>query len=200
MATLTFNGESFAVDHAVKGADYIHGYDANGVLIVAFDGVTDFAGFIYDGTYMEPRECLTEHCNTVRYCGGALKTLDGKVVMLTSPSEEEEWANPPMLDGVEYRTTMRFDGKVVYAKAVSCGSLPNNTSKTVATNITYAKIVGVESIVKSADGVVGSMPYVSTSFSILARYNVNASGSISVVTSADMTKYSAIFKLYYTKD
>lgn len=77
MATLTFNGESFAVDHAAKGADYIHGYDADGVLIVSFDGITDFSGFSYDGSYMNPSDCLTELCNGMVYCGGKVKTRGG---------------------------------------------------------------------------------------------------------------------------
>lgn len=118
MATLTYNGGSFAVDHAAKGADYIHGYDANGVLVVAFEGVTDFSGFTYDGDYMAPSECLAEHCNTVIYCGGALKTLDGR------------WVNPPMLEGVEYRTTEHWNGKPVYRKLVAysvTGSVGNSS-------------------------------------------------------------------------
>ncbi len=89
MATLAYNGESYAVDHAVKGADYIHGYDADGVLVVAFDGVTDFSYFTYSGTYMDPSECLTEHCNTVSYCGGAFKRLDGTKVLRISYGTEE---------------------------------------------------------------------------------------------------------------
>ena len=32
-----------------------------------------------------------------------------------------EWFNPPMLLGVEYRTTERYLGKPVYAKIVNCG-------------------------------------------------------------------------------
>lgn len=77
MPTITFNGESFAVDHAAKGADYIHGYDANGVVIVSFDGIKDFSGYSYDGTYMNPSDCLAEQCNVAAYCGGVLKTSGG---------------------------------------------------------------------------------------------------------------------------
>ena len=69
MATLTFNGESYTVDHAVKGEDFIHGYDANSVMIVSFEGITNFADFDYDGTYMEPEHCLAEGCNVVKYVG-----------------------------------------------------------------------------------------------------------------------------------
>lgn len=34
-----------------------------------------------------------------------------------------EWVNPPMELGVEYRTTERYLGKPVYAKAVDCGQI-----------------------------------------------------------------------------
>lgn len=80
MAILTFNGESYTVDHAVKGADYIHGYDEDSVMIVSFEGVTDFSGFTYDGTYMEPGHCLAESCNDLKYVNGALFKADGTVL------------------------------------------------------------------------------------------------------------------------
>ena len=83
MATLKFNGESYTVDHAVKGADFIHGYDANAVMIVAFDGITDFSGFTYDGTYMSPEHCLAEGCNDVKCVGGVLVTREGNTVSTT---------------------------------------------------------------------------------------------------------------------
>lgn len=35
-----------------------------------------------------------------------------------------EWVNPPMLTGVEYRTTERYLGKPVYCKVVDCGTVP----------------------------------------------------------------------------
>lgn len=38
-----------------------------------------------------------------------------------------EWVNPPMLNGVEYRTTERWSGKAVYTKLIDCGKMPNNT-------------------------------------------------------------------------
>ena len=80
MPTITFNGESFTVDHAVKGADYIHGFDADGILIVAFDGVANFSAFSYNGTYMNPSDCLAEQCNNMVYCGGVVKTRGGTTV------------------------------------------------------------------------------------------------------------------------
>lgn len=39
-----------------------------------------------------------------------------------------EWINPPMLPGIEYRTTERWNGKVVYTKLVDCGTITNGGS------------------------------------------------------------------------
>lgn len=38
---------------------------------------------------------------------------------------EFEWENPPMIPGVEYRTTERRNGKVVYTKLIDCGIAAN---------------------------------------------------------------------------
>lgn len=80
MATLTYNGESYTVDHAVQGTDYIHGYDADGCMVVSFEGVTSFDGFTYDGTYMSPTTCADEGCNKTLYVGSVLKTGDNRTV------------------------------------------------------------------------------------------------------------------------
>ena len=42
-----------------------------------------------------------------------------------------EYVNPPMVIGVEYRTTERYLGNPVYVKLVDCGALPNATTKIV---------------------------------------------------------------------
>lgn len=77
MAQLTFNNVTYTVDHAVKGSDYIHGYDANGTIIVAFEGVCDFDKFVYSGTYMTPESCADEPMNVVRNVNGILVRCDG---------------------------------------------------------------------------------------------------------------------------
>lgn len=83
MAVITYLGTDYTVDHAVKGADYIHGYDANAVMIVSFEGISDFSLFSYNGNYMAPDHCLAEGCNDVRCVGGVLVTRDGKSVSTT---------------------------------------------------------------------------------------------------------------------
>jgi hypothetical protein len=77
MAKLTYGNFSFTVDHAVKGSDYIHGYLADGSLVISLDGITNFGLITYDGEYMSPAECLEEPCNTVKYVAGALVKNDG---------------------------------------------------------------------------------------------------------------------------
>jgi hypothetical protein len=74
---LTYYDNSYTVDHVVKGADFIHGYDENAVLIVSFEGIRDFSGFTYDGTYLEPEHCLAEGCNDVKFVGGKWLNRDG---------------------------------------------------------------------------------------------------------------------------
>lgn len=44
-----------------------------------------------------------------------------------------EWVNPPMLTGVEYRTTERYWKKPVYTQVINCGSMPDiGSSKNVS--------------------------------------------------------------------
>lgn len=45
---------------------------------------------------------------------------------------EKEWLNPPMVLGVEYRTTERWNGKAVYTKLVNYGGMPAQTTWAVA--------------------------------------------------------------------
>ena len=47
----------------------------------------------------------------------------------------DDWLNPPMQLGVEYRTVERYNGKPVYAKAINFGQAPNATHKEVSHGI-----------------------------------------------------------------
>lgn len=92
MATLTFNGSTFIVDHATKGADYVHGYDANGNIVVSIDGVKDFSLIEYSGSYLKPADCTTEACNVIVYACGVASTRDGRSIPASAvgaPSMEQ---------------------------------------------------------------------------------------------------------------
>ena len=55
MANVSFNGQTFNCTTAIKGADYIHLLDADGLMIAAFDGVTNFSAFsISFGSWKTP--------------------------------------------------------------------------------------------------------------------------------------------------
>ena len=82
MPLLSFNSNSYDVHHAVKGTDYIHGYDADGTEIVKFDGVSDFSAFTYSGEYMSPENCAQDNCNIVKHVAGELLRADGGAVRL----------------------------------------------------------------------------------------------------------------------
>lgn len=56
--------------------------------------------------------------------------------VLVDGTGEWEYVNPPMVLGVEYRTTERYNGAPVYAKLVNFGALPSVSSKSVAHEIT----------------------------------------------------------------
>jgi hypothetical protein len=56
---------------------------------------------------------------------------------------EKEWLNPPVVLGVEYRTTERYKGKVVYTKLFSCGTLAAGS-----TNVIDTTSSGVQGIIR----------------------------------------------------
>jgi len=66
-----------------------------------------------------PGQCQTRHCY-VSLTGEKTVTPWG-------------WKNPPMLSGVEYRTTERWQGKAVYTMLVDCGYFPAEGSTNYTT-------------------------------------------------------------------
>ena len=80
MAVLTYNAKAYTVDHAVKGTDYVHGYDADGNVVVSVEGITDFSLVSYNGTFIDPEKCLEELCNSLKYCDGLIKAIDGREI------------------------------------------------------------------------------------------------------------------------
>lgn len=101
--------------------------------------------------------------------------------------------NPPMLIGKEYRTTERYLGKPVYAKAIDLGTLPNSTKKVVSGQIQNAEKI-IDYWGTSADqaffaGALGGN---------ISRIEANPT-EIAIVTTADLSMYSAFICVKYTK-
>lgn len=76
------------------------------------------------------------------YVSASILVLQGDYPEVTEGSsgviaEPFEWVNPPMQPGVEYRTTERWNGKVVYAKLVNCGTVTAEGCVSTSTSITH---------------------------------------------------------------
>ena len=106
-----------------------------------------------------------------------------------------EWFNPPMLLGVEYRTTERHLGEPVYVKAVGIGNLPNTTVKLVEyTTVTSVRPISVTG--QSSNNTIpvqawwGNSTYVSLQ---------GVGNKIYIKTDSDFSAYSAIAVVKYYK-
>lgn len=119
---------------------------------------------------------------------------------------EWEWVNPPMAVGVEYRTTERFGGKAVYVKVIDFGALPNATTKSVSIGTEFTDVVDLAGIVYGTTGK-SYNPIVTGMSGSLGLYtwvygNTGTSNKFTVGIRAmtNLTDYTALIKLKYTKD
>ena len=65
---------------------------------------------------------------------------------------EWEWVNPPMQQGVEYRTTERWGGSPVYTQLVHFGYAPNNSFKEKSINTNVFRLVSLQAHANTEDG------------------------------------------------
>lgn len=67
-------------------------------------------------------------------CIGITGTYKGVIVVRTKNSEGwiEEYVNPPMVPGVEYRTTERWAGAPVYTMLIEAGAIPNASRSAIS--------------------------------------------------------------------
>lgn len=113
---------------------------------------------------------------------------------------EIEWLNPPMVVGVEYRTTQRYNGFPVYAKAIDLGVFPNNNTITVSHGIKYKIITSIEAYAYSTDStIIQQLPLVNVQGTVTAKLHISANG-VYIVTTADVSKYTGYVTIRYTKN
>lgn len=104
-----------------------------------------------------------------------------------------EYENPPMVLGVEYRTTERWQNKPVYTMLVDCGTMPNKSQKLV--NFNKDSTRALRCIGFTDDG--GTFP----SFTYGNRIDVMAhTGTIIINTDYDVSAYTALAQVWYLKD
>lgn len=114
---------------------------------------------------------------------------------------EWEWENPPMSLGVEYRTTERYLGKAVYAKAINFGALPNNSSK----NVAHAS--AVDQTIIALDGVLSDGCHITSGLNrdraVASDGTItvdNTKWNIRVITNYDFSGVTATFIVKYIKE
>ena len=114
-------------------------------------------------------------------------TMDGGATWV------EEWVEPPMAVGAEYRTTERYKGKAVYTKLINIGYLPNATKGGIAIDVSATLVFRCEGVTSNGY----TLPY---------NYNGNTidlcaeKGWILVTTNKDYSTSMADVRIWYTKD
>lgn len=107
-----------------------------------------------------------------------------------------EWVNPPMVAGVEYRTTERYHSKPVYTKLVNCGTISSNTLTTVA----YSDDTNCRPIF-AGGGCVNAMAIQTGFYSASYTMDVGASfNNILIKCGATVSDLPVIVKYYKTTD
>ena len=119
------------------------------------------------------------------HAGCYYRTVDGAV----------EWINPPMILGVEYRTTERWNGEPVYTMAINFGALPNSGTRSVES------VVNADAEDIRIDGITKSGNTSKTLWSVIddaqAYANHTSKGFVALKTSADRSDYTATVILKY---
>ena len=116
----------------------------------------------------------------------------------------EEYANPPMAIGTEYRTTKRYNSEVVYTKLIEYGALPNATSSSISVSNLNAKYI------VSAKGMLDNgcpFPYTTTNdkfgyINLFVNGPITLGGSVGIriETTTDCSRYNGYVLLEYTKN
>lgn len=108
-----------------------------------------------------------------------------------------EWVNPPMLPGVEYRTTKRHKGKPVYALLLPAGTLAGKTSFSISmSNRNVAEYVDW----RCAIGTAAVTPYDMTGWGLINDIKYKPTQpAIYGYSNMDGTCTDARFYLEYTK-
>ena len=104
-----------------------------------------------------------------------------------------EWVNPPLIPGVEYRTTERYNGKPVYVNTVNCGAAVDGT-KSVAHGA--ANVGSIVSATPQDNTVPGCGPYNDGANALFATAD---STNITVYAKGSYVGHTVVSVIKYTK-
>ncbi len=118
----------------------------------------------------------------------------------------KEWINPPMMDGVEYRLTKRYNGKPLYAMAKLFDALPNTSNETVALSVSESKIEDYLALdvfaISTAESTIGNqykLPFYNSTGELCAFFRTMGDRSVWIATTTDLSKYRGRIVSEYTK-
>lgn len=104
-----------------------------------------------------------------------------------------EWENPPVADGAEYRTTMRYVGKPVYARKITAGNAPDSAVQVIPHGLEGILPVRWEAIATNGETVL-VLPF-------LNSFTVGVDGTnITLSTTENYSGYAVEITLQYCKE
>ena len=109
--------------------------------------------------------------------------------------DTKEWVNPPMIPGVEYRTTERHNGSPVYVKYINIGTLPASGSISVETGVHANRVIRCETY--THNGGAGCEFPMQYGGSVQAALNFSGSNVVVQVYKDCSTFKTAFVKIYY---
>ena len=104
----------------------------------------------------------------------------------------DEYDNPPLEAGVEYRTTEQWNGKPVYTKMVNFGALPNNGQLYAPHGIT-----GLTRVIRC--NLTSSSTWTVASYNADITYISINKTNIYISTDNDLSNFSADVQIWYVK-
>lgn len=158
---------------------------SNGWYRLAGDSLT-VGGYTYSDWHIHVSKYSTKYVVQEMY------TLNGykAVRRCQNGTWHEEWENPPMSVGVEYRTIERWNGKVVYTKLVSYGGMPNSNRYAVAHGASATQILRCVGM-----NITTGINIPCDTVSVFADKT-----NITIITTADHRSHKSYVQIWYTKD
>lgn len=104
-----------------------------------------------------------------------------------------EWENPPVADGAEYRTTLRYNGKPVYARKITVENAPDSTTEVVPHGMDGIIPIGWTGTATNGENVL-ALPF-------LDSFTVGVDGTnITLSTTENYSGYAVEITLQYCKE
>ena len=112
-----------------------------------------------------------------------------------------EWINPPMADGVEYRTTKRDNGKPVYVTSVNFGALPANShiDVQISTAGSVLNMLSINVMATDKDGKEYPFPFITSDGLLRGAARMGGSRTVLVFTYSNISDYTGKLIAEYTK-